>query len=302
MSTPHFQTRFKTLLQREWMQHHKGWLLAMLALPVIALLALPFGGVQIGEAKDLPPTESVGAIMAATMLAVWGITVLMTSFSLPGLARRDHQDRSIEFWLSLPASHSESLIATLFMHTIFVLVLALGVGLISGVVMALAITLKLGGFAVWTQVSWYQLVLPALAVMGRLALGSVLFTLWIAPLFMVFMVAAAWLKRWGVPAVITAVVATGVTLHKVYQNPIVWNLLAEQLKGAGSAFFDAMHMIGEGEPSVRLEVRGVSDVLSWAGHDAAAALAQTASPHFVGGLVVTAICFGLLILHRRNSH
>ncbi|PND38493.1 hypothetical protein C1O66_13825 [Paucibacter aquatile] len=301
MSTQHFQTRFKTLLQREWMQHHKGWLIAMLALPLIALLALPFGGVQIGEAKDLPPTESVGAIMAATMLAVWGITLLMTGFSLPGLARRDHQDRSIEFWLSLPASHSESLIATLFMHTIFVLVLALGVGLCVGVVMALAITLKLGGFVVWTQVSWYQLVLPALAVLARMVLGTVLFTLWMAPIFMSFMVAAAWLKRWGVPAVVTAVVTVGVILHKVYLNPIVWTLLAEQVQGAGSAFFDAMHLIGE-EEAAKIEIRGVADVLNWAGQDAAAALAQTASPHFVGGLVVAAICFGLLILHRRNSH
>lgn len=301
MSTQHFQTRFKTLLQREWMQHHKGWLIAMLALPVIALLALPFGGVQIGEARDLPPTEGVGAIMATTMLAVWGITLLMTGFSLPGLARRDHQDRSIEFWLSLPASHSESLIATLFMHTIFVLVLALGVGLCVGVVMALAITLKLGGFVVWTQVSWYQLVLPALAVLARMVLGTVLFTLWMAPIFMSFMVAAAWLKRWGVPAVVTAVVATGVTLQKVYHNPIVWTLLGEQVQGAGSAFFDAMHLIGE-EESAKIEIRGVADVLSWAGQDAAAALAQTASTHFLLGLVLAGICFGLLILHRRNSH
>lgn len=301
MST-HFQTRFKTLLQREWMQHHRGWLIAMLVLPLIALLALPFGSVQIGEARDLPPTESVGAIMAVTMLSVWGITLLMTGFSLPGLARRDHQDRSIEFWLSLPASHSESLIATLFMHTIFVLVLALGVGLLVGVLMALAITLKLGGFVIWTQVAWYQLALPALAVLARLVLGTVLFTLWMAPIFLVFMVAAAWLKRWGVPAVITAVVALGVTLHKVYLNPIVWQLLAEQLKGAGSALFDAMHMIGNEEASVQIEMRGVGDVLSWAGRDAAEALAQTASPHFVLGLLLAGVCFGLLILHRRNSH
>jgi len=27
-----------------------------------------------------------------------------------------------------------------------------------------------------------------------------------------------------------------------------------------------------------------------------------ASPHFIGGLVVAAACFGLLILHRRSAH
>ena len=301
MST-HFQTRFKTLLQREWMQHHKGWLIAMLILPVIALVALPFGGVQLGEARDLPATELAGAVIAMTMLAVWGITLLMTGFSLPGLARRDHQDRSIEFWLSLPASHSESLGATLFMHTLFVLGLALCVGMLSGLVMALAITLKLGGFGIWLQVSWFQLVLPALAVLARLAMGTVLFTLWMAPIFMVFMVAAAWLKRWGVPAVITAVVATGITLKEVYGNAIVWTLLGEQVTGAGSAFFDSMHLMGDKNPSVQIDLKGVGDVLSWAARDATEALAQTASPHFIGGLVVAAICFALLVLHRRNAH
>jgi len=122
-----------------------------------------------------------------------------------------------------------------------------------------------------------------------------------APIFMVFMVAAAWLKRWGVPAVITAVVATGITLKEVYGNPIVWKLLGEQVTGAGSAFFDSMHLIGE-NPSVQIELKGVGDVLGWASRDAAEALAQTASPHFIGGLVVAAICFALLILHRRTSH
>jgi len=299
MST-HFQTRFKTLLQREWMQHHKGWLIAMLILPTIALLALPFGGVKIGEARELPFTEMAGAVMGLTTLAVWGISLLMTGFQLPGLARRDQQDRSIEFCLSLPASHSESIFATLFMHTLFVLVLALGLGMLCGVVMALAVTLKFGGFAAWLDVSWLQLLLPAVALLARLVLGTLLFTLWIAPLFMIFMVAAAWLKRWGVPAVITAFVAIGLTLDKVYGNPIVWRLLAEQAAGAGSAFFDALHLIGEDSPTFL--VNKVGEVMHWAGRDAVEALAQTASPHFIGGLLVAAACFGLLVLHRRNAH
>ena len=50
------------------------------------------------------------------------------------------------------------------------------------------------------------------------------------------------------------------------------------------------------------DAKGVGDVLSWAARDATEALAQTASPHFIGGLVVAAICFALLVLHRRNAH
>jgi len=39
-------TQFKTLLQREWMQHHRGWLLMMLVPPVLLLLAVLFGQIE----------------------------------------------------------------------------------------------------------------------------------------------------------------------------------------------------------------------------------------------------------------
>ncbi|MFS9605847.1 hypothetical protein, partial [Klebsiella pneumoniae] len=49
-------------------------------------------------------------------LAGYGVCLLVALFQLPGLARRDMQDRSIEFWLSLPGRSSESVAATVLAH------------------------------------------------------------------------------------------------------------------------------------------------------------------------------------------
>ena len=169
--------RFKTLLQREWMQHRWGWLLVMFAPLVITLVTLPFGGVQLG------PNEGVNAEISAVMLGkasklmalVWGIStmavlslsLLAMSFQVSGLARRDVQDRSLEFWMSLPGSHSEHLGATLLAHCLLVPLAALFAGAVSGLVIAAGVTVKVLGFAGLAEVQWgsvVQLLLPGLVL------------------------------------------------------------------------------------------------------------------------------------------
>jgi ABC-2 type transport system permease protein len=294
-------TRFMTLLQREWMQHHKGWLIVMLTAPVLLLLAMPFGKVDM-DGVQLPSTLLAAAVVGMTTLGVWAITWLVTSFQLPGLARRDNQDRSIEFWLSLPGSHTESISATLLMHTVFVSVLALALGAAMGLVMATAVVTKVMGFGALADVSWWSLGVATIAGLLRVSLGAVLFSLWLAPIYLIMMAAAAWLKRAGVPVVIAVVVIAGNVLQKVYGNPIVWKLLERQFDGASRALFDATHTLRDGEP-VKAEVMEMfNGFAGWAAQDAWAAVMTLASPHFIGGLVVAAACFGLLILHRRSAH
>jgi ABC-2 type transport system permease protein len=289
-------TRFQTLMLREWMQHHKGWLLVMLVPPAIFLAILPFGSVEV-EAQ-LPSLLIAAAALAMSAIAVTGISWGMAMLQLPGLVRRDQQDRSIEFWLSLPASHSESIAATLLVHALLVPLLALAVGTGLGFVIAAGLVLKLGGLAALAEVAWLPLLLAGLAGALRLALGLLLMSLWLAPLLMIPMVASAWLKRWGVPAVIAAVVIGGNVLDKVYGNPIVWTLLNAQAQGAAGAFFNHQ---GELDASRDDPESLASTVARWALDDSLSALQSLASPHLIGGLLVAVGCFALLVLRRRRA-
>ncbi|WP_310387455.1 hypothetical protein [Roseateles sp.] len=296
-----FSTRFMTLMQREWMQHHRGWLIVMLTLPLIALLVIPFGQIQLDDAH-MPPTVLAAAALGMTTIAAFALTFLVTSFQLPGLARRDSQDRTIEFWLSLPGSHSESILATLLMHTVFVFLLSLAIGAAMGVLMAAAAVIKVMGVGALTEVSWWALAVAGAAGLARLAVGTLLFTLWLAPLFMILMAASAWLKRWGTPAVIAAVVVGGNVLDKLYGNTVVWDLLHAQFDGASRAMMDAKNQMRDGSQLPDTMPQFISHFAGWALRDVGAALMQTASLQFVGGLVVASACFGLVVLYRRRSH
>jgi len=293
-------TRFKTLLLREWLQHHRGWLLTMLLPPALFLAVLPFGHI---EAPEVGSPMGLAAIATALSLVIvtaisWGMSMLQ----LPGLARRDSQDRSIEFWLSLPASHSESIGATVLTHALLVPLMALLVGAALGLPIAAAVLLRLGGVELLGEVSWSALAVAELAVLLRLALGLLLATLWLAPLFMLPMAASAWLKRWGVPAVLATVVIGGNVLAKVYGNPIFWTLLGAQARGASGALFTGNEQLREllrDQPHSAAEFG--SGMVQWAWQDGLGALQQLASPHLLGGLLVAAACFALLVLRRRRA-
>lgn len=293
-------SRFLTLMQREWMQHHRGWLMLMFIPVGLFLLILPFGEVQLDE--KIPPMPLAAVALMATAAVVFMLSYAGAMFQLPGLARRDRQDRSIEFWLSLPASHSESIGATVLMHAFLIPLMALAVGAGLGLLSAVAMVVKVYGFAALTEPSWTSLVLAALVVLARGAVGVVLMTLWLAPLFMALMAASAWLKRWGVPVLIGGVLILGGVLKEVYDNRIVFDLLQRQFLGAGSALLGdpgGMNPLENAQPELSGEF--VKLVSRWAWHDIQATLGQLLSVHFIGGLLLAAACFGLLVLKRRQG-
>ena len=61
-------SRFNTLLLREWMQHHRGWLAMMLLPPLLVLVLVPFGSVEIGP-SEIGPVPAL-SMMLVTMIAV----------------------------------------------------------------------------------------------------------------------------------------------------------------------------------------------------------------------------------------
>lgn len=293
-------TRLKTLLLREWMQHRRGWLAVVLIPPValLLLMASPLGHIQVDN--PLPATLFAAVAMAITVGVVAGLSWFVEMMQLPGLARRDSQDRSIEFWLSLPASHSESIGATLLGHALIAPLMALSVGMLFAPLMSAVAVVKWAGFATLSEVAWTPLLLGALVALARLAVGVVLMTLWLAPLIMLSMVASAWLKRLGMPLLLGALGIGGLVLDKGYNTPIVWELLKAQLWGSQEALFSE-----SAAAELARQVNEGGDLLSslthWALADTLQALVALASANLLGGLLLAGLGFWLLVLRRQRA-
>lgn len=292
-------SRFNTLLLREWMQHKRGWLITLLLPPILFLALLTFGNTEGNP--DASPLGIALLFVVASTGAVFAIAWLSAMFQLSGLARRDNQDRSVEFWLSLPASHSESIGATVLAHAVLVPLAALLVGAAFGGLISTALVLKMMGTAGWQAVPWLQVLSLSVPLLGRALFGVVLMSLWLAPLMLMVMAASAWLKRWGVPAVVLTVGAIGLVLDKLYGLPIIWQWLTLQQQGAANALLADYPAL-----EARLAVlspggSGAFNASAWALQDSWVAVQQLASPHFIGGLIVAAGCFALLVLKRART-
>ena len=165
-------THIPTLLQREWMQHKRGWLIAALAPPLLFLAVLPFGTFT-GLPTESPELMSVGVVLATT-LVIYGICMLIALFQLPGLARRDTQDRSIEFWLSLPGRPSESVLSTVLAHAWLAPLGGAVVGMLFGVPIAMGVLANKLGFADALAVNWGEVVLASTPLLLRGLAGTCL--------------------------------------------------------------------------------------------------------------------------------
>ncbi len=299
--------RFATLMQREWMQHRLGWIILMAAPFLITLVATPFNGVHVSFSDGETVVESAPdalllafGCMAGLGLATMVLAAMFSLFQAPGLARRDHQDRSIEFWLSLPVGHVPSVGATLLVHLLLVPWLALGAGAIGGLLVSLAVVIKTWSVGAWFGLPWGAVIGAEFAILTRLLLGYVLALLWLSPLVLLTMAASAWFKRWGVPLVVAVIGGGGLVADKAYHQTFVWDTLRYLLKHASQAL-----IVAERAGQRSLGLRPDTDPLSfvqglpaWAMHDLGAALQAMLAPGFVAALAVAGLGFALLVLRR----
>jgi hypothetical protein len=283
-----------TLLLREWIQHKRGWLIAIFLPPLLFLALLPFGEMN-GMPDDKLPVVAF-AIMLISGAVLYAISLLVALFQLPGLARRDVQDRSIEFWLSLPGGHGESIAAIFLAHAVLVPLAAMLIGMGFGLPIAAAVMTKQSGLAAAASVPWVSVVVAALPVVLRVALGSVLVMLWLAPAVLVLMAASAWLKRLGVPAVLLVVVFGTLLARKVYEITWPTDALTSLNHHVNHSLVTQPDQLME-----QLHGTGLSNIWQWAGQDAVQGLAQLASPDFVIAAAVAAAAFALLIVKRARG-
>lgn len=294
------------LMQREWLQHRFAWALLALLPPGLALLVAAFANVnvdgeslaEVGEAR-LAPVIALGSMAASTMLLfviLWVSSLIIIS----GLARRDHGDRSNEFWMSLPVGHGTSLAVPLAVHLLLVPAAALAVGLLSGWALSLVLVGRYVGVGEWFALPWGAVLGAALAVLGRLLAGLVLATLWVSPLVMLLILANAWFRRWGLVVLVVGIGIGGWLMDRVFGQPIVTDLVRDLTIHAGRSLLGAS---GESMQVGRNESADIvlSLVPGWAWHDFVAALRMLASPLLAGALLFAGACFALLVDWRRRA-
>jgi hypothetical protein len=291
------------LLQREWLQHRFGWTLIAGIPLAIALLVVAFGRF---ESSEMPPDPdqirliAAFAAIAGTAVGLFAIACVTSIIFMAGLARRDHGDRSVEFWLSLPSGHAPSLAVPLATHLLLVPAAALVVGWLAGQLVCLVLLNRMGGLGEAVRLPWAELLGATLTLVLRFLAGLPLAVLWMLPLVLLLVLMNAWFKRWGWVVLAVAVLALGVldafsagqrwlldTAARLLQHAAV------SLAGAGGT---SLGMQAGDDPAA---VLGALPALAW--RDFLAALGDLASPLFVGALVASALGFWLLVRWRAGG-
>ncbi|MDG0854809.1 hypothetical protein [Roseateles puraquae] len=286
------QTHLPTLLLREWMQHKRGWLIAALAPPLLFLAMLPIGSVQ-GLPDKHRELVALIIVMISTV-AIYGICLLVALFQLPGLARRDTQDRSIEFWLSLPGRPSESVAATVLAHAWLVPLGGAVIGMLFGVPIAMSVVAKQDGFGAVTAVDWSEVMSAAAPLLVRAFAGTVPMLLWLSPLIFVLMAASAWLKRLGVPVVLVGSLIAVLVLDKIYG--ISWPVDALQAWN-----LQVNTAMVHNPPGLQEALMSDVNLWAWVAKDFGEALLELASLQFLGWAALAAAGFALVVMKRARG-
>jgi ABC-2 type transport system permease protein len=293
------------LMLREWLQHRFAWALIVLGPLVVSLLLLSVGTIELdAEMTDMAPTQL--SLMVAVMSMVGTATIVLlllgvtSLFIALGSPRRDDADRSIEFWLSLPSGHAESLLAPVLVHLLLVPAAALVVGAAVALPVSMMTVGRVTSLGEWIALPWGQ-ILPALgALLLRTLAGLPMALLWLLPLVLAAMMANALFRRWGLPLLAVVLILLAQGLERVFGQPVLTETLsallahaATSLAGAG----DAAILGGQG--SVPLET--LAFIPGWALRDFGAAVKDLFQPLLAGALLVSAGLFAALVSWRRRG-
>lgn len=294
--------RFKTLMLREWLQHRLGWtLLAGIPL-VLALLLASFGTIAIeDDASALQDRLAQVVTLIATVAGGALLLVVMTLTSLllmSNLARRDHGDRSNEFWHSLPVPHLQALSAPLLVHLLLVPLAGLALGLAGGWLISAVVVTRIDGLGAWLAQPWGAMLTALGAVALRLAAGLPLGLLWLAPLLLLLVVAQAWLRRWGLVAVLAGGGVAATVLEQGFDQPLLRQFVFELLSGAGRSL--SFNIQGDVQSAEDFDF-ALSQAPAWALADVVTVVQALASPWFAAGLALAVALF-LALLDWRRRH
>lgn len=293
------------LMYREWLQHRFAWAVLVLAPLALAALPLSFGEIALDDDMSSMASAQLAALLAmmsiAASTAVMFLVVWLTSlFITATLARRDHVDRSVEFWMSLPTGHAESLATPLLVHLLLVPAAALLLGLLGGGAISLLVVTRLVGIDAWLNLPWGSLFVAATSLVARVMAGLPLATLWLSPLILLAVLSNAYFKRWGLPVLVVGLGVGSAVSEYLFSQPLLSDALSRLGRGAWMALTGANH--------ARLAIDSQSDLAQalqalpgWAANDLLAVLRDAASPAFAGAVVASAALFVALVAWRRRG-
>jgi ABC-2 type transport system permease protein len=293
------------LMLREWLQHRFAWTLLVLVPLALAVTGLSIGQIQLDDdmtalrAPELALMLGVLSIVitSAVLFLLLGATSLFIALGSP---RRDHGDRSVEFWLSLPSGHAESLAAPMLVHLLLVPAAALLIGFVAAVPVSLVVVGRVVGIGEWFALPWGQIFGTLSTLLLRVIAGLPLALLWLSPLLLAAMLANALFRRWGLPLLVVGLSLLGYGLERLFGAPLLVNALttlfthaATSLAGAsGGARF---------ESSESAPLEALSALPGWAVVDFGVALREMAHPMLAAALLLSAALFAALVVWRRRG-
>ncbi|MBI5717576.1 MAG: hypothetical protein HZC37_07810 [Burkholderiales bacterium] len=294
---------FFPLMQREWLQYRFGWTLLALIPLGLALLLVGVGRFEFDEGvaarPDVLPVMLAlipGAIGAVLMLLVALVTGIISATGLP---RRDHGDRSQEFWLSLPVSHTAAFGVPLLAHLLLLPAAAVALGGVAGQLIGSLLVGRVAGLSALAEVPWGATLAATATLVLRLLAGLPLAVLWVLPLVLLVMLLNAWFKRWGWVVLVVGLGLMSLVDQLTLGQRWLLETMGRMLRRA------AQSLMGAGGAGITIDRGAGVDTLlglpAVAARDFGAAVAALGSPLFAGGLLFAAGCFALLTRWRQNS-
>jgi ABC-2 type transport system permease protein len=237
-------------------------------------------------------------ITAAVLFLLLGVTSLFIALGSP---RRDDGDRSIEFWLSLPSGHAESLVAPMLVHLLLVPAAALLVGFVAAVPVSMIVVGRVVGLGEWLSLPWGQIITSVTALLLRGIAGVPLALLWLLPLVLAAMLSNALFRRWGLPLLVVVLILLAQGLERVFGQPLLTEALSALLTHAATSMAGA-----SGGNSLKVDgnsalIESVARLPGWALRDFGAALRELAQPLLAGSLAVAGALFAALLVWRRRG-
>jgi hypothetical protein len=298
--------RLVPLLQREWLQHRFVWLLMMLVPLGLGLLLAVVGHFEFDDGPAGHP-DKLPLLLAMVPPLAGGAGLLLIALlaglvTVSVLARRDHGDRSIEFWLSLPVPHTAAFGVPMLVHLVIVPAVALLIGALGGQLIGALLVGRIAGWEAIGEVPWGLVAAGAATMTLRLLAGLPLAVLWALPIILLLTLMYAWFRRWGWVILIAATALQGLLDQLSFGQRWLLDTTSDLLRHAGKSFVGAGGTplgfnLGGGDK----ELQALHAMPLLATRDFGAALAALASPLFVGAMLFSAGCFVLLLRWRRKG-
>jgi ABC-2 type transport system permease protein len=295
--------KIAALALREVLQHSRMWAWLMAVPPVLAVLVIGFGNVQtdadFSAAGPAYPTAMTAAVIAGSSFVMFLVMLVGSLVTVSGLARRDHGDRSVEFWLSMPTPHGSHFGVPLVVHLLLAPAVALVVGWIVGWAVSAVLVTRLTGFGDWLAQPFWQVLPASLALLVRVLAGLPIALLWLAPALLLLVLLNAYVGRWAVGLFALIVGLGSLVCYQLFGQPLpalwvqhVFNEAATSLVGASGGI--AINDTDEGLAALR-------NMPGWSLMDFGVALRDAASPLMAGGLAAAAALFVGLVVWRRKG-